>query len=101
MLPKVKLNFVGFTGQVALPGVTRELPDEHAEITLKYYASGIRCTRVKNAPLHASATWYLQNIVPVMERASATENPYAIHATIVGTLADSKEAITGVLAYCG
>ena len=48
--------------------IIRELPDEYAWSTREYYASAIRSTRVKNAPLHASASWYLENVAPVLER---------------------------------
>ncbi|XP_076905431.1 O-fucosyltransferase 39-like [Bidens hawaiensis] len=47
--------------------VVRELPDEYAWSTREYYASAIRSTRVKNAPLHASANWYLEHVSPVLE----------------------------------
>ncbi|XP_071693558.1 O-fucosyltransferase 39-like [Rutidosis leptorrhynchoides] len=47
--------------------IIRELPDEYAWSTREYYASAIRSTRVKNAPLHASANWYLENVSPVLE----------------------------------
>ncbi|KAI3798761.1 hypothetical protein L1987_34040 [Smallanthus sonchifolius] len=47
--------------------IVRELPDEYAWSTREYYASAIRSTRVKNAPLHASANWYLEHISPVLE----------------------------------
>lgn len=48
--------------------IVRELPDEYTWSTREYYASAIRSTRVKNAPLHASANWYLENVSPVLER---------------------------------
>ncbi|XP_071735379.1 O-fucosyltransferase 39-like [Rutidosis leptorrhynchoides] len=47
--------------------IVRELPDEYTWSTREYYASAIRSTRVKNAPLHASANWYLENVSPVIE----------------------------------
>ncbi|KAJ9565080.1 hypothetical protein OSB04_001046 [Centaurea solstitialis] len=47
--------------------IVSELPDEYAWSTREYYASAIRSTRVKNAPLHASANWYLENVSPVLE----------------------------------
>ncbi|PWA60347.1 GDP-fucose protein O-fucosyltransferase [Artemisia annua] len=47
--------------------IVRELPDEYAWSTREYYASAIRFTRVKSAPLHASANWYLENVSPVLE----------------------------------
>lgn len=47
--------------------IVSELPDEYAWSTREYYASAIRSTRVKNAPLHASANWYLENVSPVLD----------------------------------
>ncbi|KAI3794355.1 hypothetical protein L1987_36985 [Smallanthus sonchifolius] len=47
--------------------IVRVLPDEYAWSTREYYASAIRSTRVKNAPLHASANWYLEHVSPVLE----------------------------------
>nr|XP_043631298.1 O-fucosyltransferase 39-like isoform X2 [Erigeron canadensis] len=47
--------------------IVRELPDEFTWSTREYYASDIRSTRVKNAPLHASANWYLENVSPILE----------------------------------
>nr|XP_043605994.1 O-fucosyltransferase 39-like [Erigeron canadensis] len=47
--------------------IVRELPDEYEWSTREYYASAIRSTRVKNAPLHASANWYHENVSPVLE----------------------------------
>ncbi|KVI08664.1 O-fucosyltransferase 39-like [Cynara cardunculus var. scolymus] len=47
--------------------IVRALPDEYMWSTREYYASAIRSTRVKNAPLHASANWYLANVSPVLD----------------------------------
>lgn len=47
--------------------IVKELPDEYTWSTREYYASAVRSTRVKNAPLHASANWYLANVSPVLE----------------------------------
>ncbi|KAI7733063.1 hypothetical protein M8C21_033420, partial [Ambrosia artemisiifolia] len=47
--------------------IVKELPDEYTWSTREYYASAIRSTRVKNAPLHASANWYLEHVAPVLE----------------------------------
>ncbi|KAM0022091.1 putative GDP-fucose protein O-fucosyltransferase [Helianthus debilis subsp. tardiflorus] len=47
--------------------IVRELPDEYTWSTREYYASAIRSTRVKNAPLHASANWYREHVFPVLE----------------------------------
>lgn len=48
--------------------ITRELPKEYSWSTREYYAIGIRATRVKTAPSHASANWYLENVLPVLQR---------------------------------
>lgn len=48
--------------------VVRELPSELSWSTREYYATGIRATRIKTAPLHASAEWYLENVLPVLQR---------------------------------
>ena len=34
--------------------------------TREYYATGIRATRIKTAPTHASADWYVENLLPVV-----------------------------------
>lgn len=33
---------------------------------MEYYATGIRATRIKTAPTHASADWYVENLLPVV-----------------------------------
>ena len=48
--------------------VVRELPQEFSWSTREYYAVAIRATRVKTAPVHASANWYLENVLPVLQR---------------------------------
>ncbi|MFS7920201.1 putative GDP-fucose protein O-fucosyltransferase [Helianthus anomalus] len=47
--------------------IVRELPDEYTWSTREYYASAIRSTRVKNAPIHASTNWYREHVYPVLE----------------------------------
>nr|AQX44112.1 hypothetical protein [Dendrobium officinale] len=47
--------------------VVRELPPEYAWSTREYYAVAIRTTRIKTAPVHASANWYLENVLPVLQ----------------------------------
>ncbi|KAL3524923.1 hypothetical protein ACH5RR_013295 [Cinchona calisaya] len=47
--------------------VVTELPDEYSWSTREYYATAIRATRIKNAPVHASAHWYLDNVLPVLQ----------------------------------
>lgn len=48
--------------------IIRELPYEFSWSTREYYATAIRATRVKLAPVHASANWYLENVSPILER---------------------------------
>jgi hypothetical protein len=48
--------------------VIRELPKEYSWSTREYYYLGIRATRVKTAPVHASASWYIENVLPVLQR---------------------------------
>ncbi|CAN1288490.1 O-fucosyltransferase 31 [Linum perenne] len=50
--------------------VVRELPDEYFWSTREYYAAAIRDTRIKTAPVHASANWYLDNVLPYLRQTS-------------------------------
>ncbi|GFP90693.1 uncharacterized protein at1g04910 [Phtheirospermum japonicum] len=47
--------------------IVKELPNEYYWSTREYYATAIRATRVKTAPVHASAHWYLENVIPVLQ----------------------------------
>ncbi|GKV33578.1 hypothetical protein SLEP1_g42067 [Rubroshorea leprosula] len=47
--------------------IVKEMPREYSWSTREYYATGIRATRVKSAPVHASANWYLENVLPVLQ----------------------------------
>ncbi|KAL0379011.1 UNVERIFIED_CONTAM: O-fucosyltransferase 39 [Sesamum radiatum] len=47
--------------------IAKELPDEYFWSTREYYATAIRANRVKTAPVHASANWYLENVSPVLQ----------------------------------
>ncbi|XP_062097619.1 O-fucosyltransferase 31-like isoform X1 [Humulus lupulus] len=47
--------------------IVKELPGELSWSTREYYATGIRATRIKTAPVHASADWYLENVLPVLQ----------------------------------
>ncbi|KAL3371661.1 hypothetical protein AABB24_008281 [Solanum stoloniferum] len=47
--------------------IVKELPSDYSWSTREYYATGIRATRIKTAPVHASASWYLENVLPVMQ----------------------------------
>lgn len=48
--------------------IVKELPNEFSWSTREYYATAIRATRIKTAPVHASANWYLDNVLPVLQR---------------------------------
>lgn len=48
--------------------IVTELPTQYAWSTRNYYAIGIRATRIKIAPVHASAEWYLENVLPIIQR---------------------------------
>lgn len=48
--------------------IVKELPDEFSWSTREYYGTAIRPTRIKTAPVHASANWYLENVSPVLQR---------------------------------
>ncbi|XP_076940309.1 O-fucosyltransferase 39-like isoform X1 [Bidens hawaiensis] len=59
--------------------IIRELPDEYAWSTREYYASAIRSTRIKNAPLHASANCYgIAAISPFSHRLAFDNMPIEI-----------------------
>ncbi|KAJ4701456.1 O-fucosyltransferase family protein [Melia azedarach] len=47
--------------------IVKELPSEYSWSSREYYATGIRATRIKTAPVHASANWYLENVLPVLQ----------------------------------
>lgn len=47
--------------------IVKELPEKYSWSTREYYATGIRATRIKTAPVHAPADWYLENVVPVLQ----------------------------------
>ncbi|KAJ6288280.1 hypothetical protein OIU76_024296 [Salix suchowensis] len=47
--------------------IVKELPDDFSWSTREYYAIAIRATRIKMAPVHASANWYLENVSPVLQ----------------------------------
>ncbi|KAH0892387.1 hypothetical protein HID58_054816 [Brassica napus] len=47
--------------------IVRELPEELSWSTREYYGTAIRETRVKTAPVHASAKWYRENVSPVLQ----------------------------------
>ncbi|KAL1814045.1 hypothetical protein DCAR_0626452 [Daucus carota subsp. sativus] len=47
--------------------IVKELPEKYSWSTREYYATGIRATRIKTAPVHAPADWYLENVVPILQ----------------------------------
>eukprot|EP00252_Welwitschia_mirabilis_P011363 TRINITY_DN25556_c0_g1_i1.p1 TRINITY_DN25556_c0_g1~~TRINITY_DN25556_c0_g1_i1.p1 ORF type:complete len:518 (-),score=91.13 TRINITY_DN25556_c0_g1_i1:201-1754(-) len=47
--------------------IVKELPKEFRWSTRFYYATGIRATRIKSAPVQASIAWYLENVLPVLK----------------------------------
>uniref|UniRef100_A0A7C9D4M4 O-fucosyltransferase family protein n=1 Tax=Opuntia streptacantha TaxID=393608 RepID=A0A7C9D4M4_OPUST len=48
--------------------IIKALPAEYSWSTREYYGTGIRETRIKTAPVHASADWYLENVLPMLQR---------------------------------
>lgn len=56
--------------------VVKDLPEDFSWSTREYYSAAIRATRIKTAPLHASANWYLKNVSPILER---LVNNYGLH----------------------
>lgn len=47
--------------------IVKDLPRKYYWSTREYYATGIRDTRVKTAPVHAPASWYIENVLPVIK----------------------------------
>ncbi|KAL8133916.1 hypothetical protein AgCh_009109 [Apium graveolens] len=47
--------------------IVKDLPEDFSWSTREYYAIAIRATRIKMAPVHASANWYFENVSPVLE----------------------------------
>lgn len=46
--------------------IIKELPSKYSWSTREYYGTGIRPTRIKTSPVHASAIWYLENVLPML-----------------------------------
>ncbi|KAI9125191.1 hypothetical protein K1719_003807 [Acacia pycnantha] len=46
--------------------IVKDLPEEFSWSTREYYAATTRDTRIKDAPVHATANWYLKNVLPVL-----------------------------------
>jgi len=47
--------------------IVKELPEEYSWSSREYYALAIRDTRIKVAPVHATANWYIENVLPVLQ----------------------------------
>lgn len=47
--------------------IVKELPYEYSWSTREFYATAIRETRVKTAPVHASVNWYIDNVLPIIK----------------------------------
>ncbi|XP_051187526.1 O-fucosyltransferase 39 isoform X2 [Lolium perenne] len=47
--------------------IVKYLPKEFSWSTREFYGTGIRATRIKTAPLHASASWYIENVGPILQ----------------------------------
>ncbi|XP_027354871.1 O-fucosyltransferase 31-like [Abrus precatorius] len=47
--------------------IVKELPSDYSWSTREYYGTGIRATRIKTAPVQATADWYIENVVPVLQ----------------------------------
>ncbi|GAB4847220.1 O-fucosyltransferase 39 [Ancistrocladus abbreviatus] len=47
--------------------IVKELPYEYSWSTREFYATAVRETRVKTAPVHASAHWYTENVLPILQ----------------------------------
>uniref|UniRef100_A0A6N2MHB0 O-fucosyltransferase family protein n=1 Tax=Salix viminalis TaxID=40686 RepID=A0A6N2MHB0_SALVM len=47
--------------------IVKEPPSEYSWSSREYYGTGIRATRIKTAPVHGTADWYLENVLPVLQ----------------------------------
>ncbi|GFS39553.1 O-fucosyltransferase family protein [Actinidia rufa] len=66
--------------------IVKELPSELTWSTREYYSTAIRATRIKTAPVHASAYWYLENVLPVLQRVVLTTNRISIRVQPISLL---------------
>lgn len=48
--------------------IVKELPSQLSWSSREYYGTGIRATRIKTAPVQASASWYQEKVLPVLQR---------------------------------
>ncbi|KAL2318419.1 hypothetical protein Fmac_032295 [Flemingia macrophylla] len=46
--------------------IVKELPSDYSSSTREYYGTGIKATRIKTAPVQATADWYIENVLPVL-----------------------------------
>ncbi|KAK4265030.1 hypothetical protein QN277_026135 [Acacia crassicarpa] len=62
--------------------IVKELPSDYSWSTREYYATGIRDTRIKTTPFHATADWYIENVLPVLKsHGIATIAPFSHRLT--------------------
>ncbi|KAK7410461.1 hypothetical protein VNO78_01260 [Psophocarpus tetragonolobus] len=47
--------------------IVKDLPSDYSWSTREYYGTGIRATRIKTAPVQATADWYIENVLPVLQ----------------------------------
>ncbi|RDX89896.1 hypothetical protein CR513_28311 [Mucuna pruriens] len=47
--------------------IVKELPSDYSWSTREYYGTGIRATRIKTAPVQATADWYIENVLPILQ----------------------------------
>ncbi|CAN1332002.1 O-fucosyltransferase 31 [Linum perenne] len=64
VVPHLELNPVWQDSRVS---IVKEPPADYAWSTREYYATGIRPTRMKTAPVHATAQWYRENVFPLLQ----------------------------------
>ncbi|KAI3699415.1 hypothetical protein L2E82_43707 [Cichorium intybus] len=55
--------------------IIKELPTKYSWSTREYYGTCIRPTRIKTTHVHASANWYLENVLPMLNRGHPPSTP--------------------------
>ncbi|KAE8671505.1 Detected protein of unknown function [Hibiscus syriacus] len=79
--------------------IVKELPDEFSWSTWEYYATAIRATRIKRAPVHASVNWYLEYVLPVLQsNGIAAISPFS-HRLSFDNMTTLGDAIVHCLRY--
>jgi len=48
--------------------IEKEPPRDYSWSTREYHATGIRVTRIKTALIQATVEWYIENVLPVLQR---------------------------------